>query len=67
MEYLRRNGIPFEERNMTEHLEFRTEVEEKTGQSKSPTLDIDGVLLSNVGVQEVAEALVQMRQLKSTT
>lgn len=61
MEYLKRNTLPFEERNMTEHPEFRKEAEEKTGQSKSPTLDIDGVMLPNVGVQEVAEALTNLR------
>lgn len=61
MEYLKRNNLPFEERNMTEHPEFRKEAEEKTGQSKSPTLDIDGVMLPNVGVQEVAEALTNLR------
>ncbi|MDO8742189.1 MAG: glutaredoxin [bacterium] len=67
MEYLRRNNLPFEERNMTEHPEFQKEVEEKTGQSKSATLDIDGVMLPNVGVEEVAETLAKMRQVKNAT
>ncbi len=67
MEYLRRNAIPFEERNMTEHPEFRKEAEEKTGQSKSPTLDINGTMLPNVGVKEVADALTQMHLISSDT
>lgn len=57
MEYLRRNGLPFEERNMAEYPEFRKEAEEKSGQSKSPILDIDGLIVPNAGVEEVANAL----------
>lgn len=57
MDYLRLNNIPFEERNMTKNSEYRKEVEEKSGKNKSPTLDIDGVIVPDAGVEEVVEAL----------
>ena len=42
---------------MTKNPEYRKEVEEKSGQNKSPTLDIDGVIVPDAGIEEVVEAL----------
>lgn len=61
MEYLRRNGISFEERDFIKNPAYRKEVEEKSGQSKSPTLDIDGIIVPNAGVEEVIAALANRR------
>lgn len=55
--FLEANHIPFEERDILKNSAYRKEVEEKSGQSKSPTLDIDGVIVPDAGVEEVAEAL----------
>ena len=57
MEYLRRNGISFEERDVIKNPAYRKEVEEKSGQCKNPTLDIDGIIVPNAGVEEIAAAL----------
>lgn len=55
--FLKAVDVPFEARDILVHPEFRREVEEKTGQSKSPTLDIDGEMLPDASVEDVAEAL----------
>ena len=57
MEYLKKNNLSFEERDIIKNPEYKKEVEEKSGQSKSPTLDIDGVIVPDAGVEEVAAAL----------
>ncbi len=58
--YLKSRGIPFEERDVIKNPEYRKEIEEKSGQSKSPTLDIDGVIVPDAGVEEVAAALANL-------
>lgn len=65
MEYLKRNAVSFEERNMSKHPEYTLEVIEKTGQFRSPTLDINGTMLANVGVEEVAAALTKLGTLQT--
>jgi glutaredoxin 3 len=57
MDFLDEHELPFEERNISVDGEFRHEVEEKSGQSKSPTLDIDGHIIADAGVEEVADYL----------
>lgn len=54
---LNERGIAFEERDVTTNSEFAREVEEKSGQCKSPTLDIDGKILPDAGVENVEEYL----------
>jgi monothiol glutaredoxin len=60
-EYLKENNIPFQERDIIKNPTYRKEVEEKSGQSKSPTLDIDGVIVPDAGVEEVVAALANRR------
>lgn len=55
--FLKAQDIPFEERDMTRNPDFKREVEEKSGQSKSPTLIIDGEVLPDASVEQVYEAL----------
>ena len=43
--FLNELNIPFEIRNVTANPAYATEVEVRSGQCKSPTLDIDGVIL----------------------
>ena len=50
-------GVAYEIRNMTTHPEFASEVEMKSGQCKSPTLDIDGAIVADASVEDVAEVL----------
>ena len=55
--FLQAVDVPFEVRDVTKNPAFRREVEEKSGQSKSPTLDIDGEMVPDASVEDVAEAL----------
>ncbi|MCX6788163.1 MAG: glutaredoxin [Candidatus Kaiserbacteria bacterium] len=59
LEYLKVHNVPFEERDILKNPEYRKEVEDKSGQSKSPTLDINGVIVPDAGVEEVAAALAK--------
>ena len=55
MGFLNELAIPFEIRNFSVNDQFAKEVEKKSGQSKSPTLEIDGHILADASVEQVAE------------
>ena len=57
MGFLNEMNIPYEIRNVTANPAYATEVEALSGQCKSPTLDIDGVILPDASVEAVAKAL----------
>lgn len=57
MGFLNEMNIPYEIRNMTTNPAYAKEVEAISGQSKSPTLDIDGSILPDASVEEVAQVL----------
>ncbi|MDE1919567.1 MAG: glutaredoxin [Patescibacteria group bacterium] len=59
--FLTASHIPFEERDILKNPEYWKEVEEKSGQNKSPTLDIDGVIVPDASVEQVAEAIEKAR------
>ncbi|MBI3805695.1 MAG: glutaredoxin [Nitrospirae bacterium] len=59
--FLKAQEIPYEERDILKNPEFKKEVEKKSGQSKSPTLDIDGEILPDASVEQVHEALQKKR------
>ena len=55
--FLNELAIPFETRNVSVREEFAREVEQKSGQCKSPTLDIDGKIIADASVEDVAHHL----------
>lgn len=55
--FLNELNIPCEIKNVTTHPAYANEVETLSGQSKSPTLNIDGLILPDASVEEVAKAL----------
>lgn len=57
MAFLGAKEIPFEERDIYKNPEWKVEVEKKSGQSMSPTLDIDGEIVPDASVEQVDEAL----------
>jgi glutaredoxin len=57
MGFLNELTVPFELRNVTTHPEYAREVEARSGQCKSPTLDIDGQILADASVEDVAKVL----------
>lgn len=58
--FLNELAIPFVVRNVSVNDRFAREVEEKSGQCKSPTLDIDGKILTDASVEDVAEHLEKL-------
>ncbi len=57
MGFLNEMNIPYQVKNVTSHPVYLKEVEAVSGQSKSPTLDIDGTILPDASVEDVAKAL----------
>ena len=57
MGFLDELNIPYEIRNVTTNPAYVKEVEAVSGQSKSPTLDIDGEILPDSSVEDVARTL----------
>ena len=57
MGFLSEMNIPFEIRNVTANPAYLSEIEEISGQSKSPTLIIDDEILPDGSVEDVAQVL----------
>ena len=57
MGFLNELNIPFEIKNLTTDPAYLKEVEAASGQSKSPTLNIDGTILPDASVEDVAKVL----------
>ena len=53
IDLLRDKNIPFEERDIYKNPAWGEEVIAKSGQSKSPTLDIDGYILADSDAEQV--------------
>ena len=45
--FLKDNKVQFEEREVRNNSDFMKELEQKSGQSKTPTLDLDGEILAD--------------------
>lgn len=63
--FLQANKIPFEERDMYKNSKYKDEVIAKSGQFKSPTLDIDGHILPDSDVKQVKKYLLEIGILKA--
>jgi glutaredoxin len=57
MGFLNELNVAFEIKNVTTNPLYAREVEAFSGQSKSPTLDIDGTILPDASVEDVAKVL----------
>jgi glutaredoxin len=57
MGFLNEMNIPFEIKNVTTNPDYGKELEAVTGQCMSPTLDIDGTILPDASVEDLAMAL----------
>jgi len=55
--FLKELGIPHEVKNVTTHPHYARELEQKSGKCISPTLDIDGEIIADASVEQLAEAL----------
>ncbi len=55
--FLNALDLSYEIKNVSAHPHYAREIEEISGQSKSPTLIIDEMVVPDASVQDVAEAL----------
>lgn len=51
--FLQTHNVQFEEREVRSNPEFMKELEEKSGQTKAPTLDLDGEILADTDAQAI--------------
>lgn len=57
LEFLRGKNIQFEEREVLKTQKFMEELIQKSGQNKTPTLDVDGDILADTDARAVEEFL----------
>lgn len=57
LDLFRAENISFEEREVLGNKEYFDEMVKKSGQTKTPTLDIDGFILADTDREQVAEYL----------
>lgn len=55
MDLLNEKKVPFEERDVRKNPDFFKELVAKSGQEKTPTLDIDGEIIADSDKDQVAE------------
>ncbi|MSR71252.1 MAG: glutaredoxin [Candidatus Taylorbacteria bacterium] len=55
IDLLNSKGVTFEEREVRGNAIFYKELVDKSGQEKTPTLDIDGEILADVDADQIAE------------
>lgn len=58
-EFLDEKGIEYEKRNVTENPDLFEEMQMKSGQTKAPTLEIDGVIYGDSDVEELKRVLFE--------
>lgn len=57
LKFLKENNIQFEEREVLSNSEYMKELEEKSDQTKTPTIDLDGEILADTDAQAIEEFL----------
>lgn len=55
--FLNELNIPFQIKNVSANPAYAKELEAASGQCKSPSLDIDGAMLADASVEDVAKVL----------
>ncbi len=51
--FLNTAGVEYEEREVRSNPDFMKELEEKSGQTKAPTIDLDGEILADTDAQAI--------------
>lgn len=59
IEYLDDHGVSYEQKDVTRDADARAEMQRKSGQTKTPTLDWHGKVLADFGVDELVPFLRQ--------
>lgn len=53
LDFLDSVHVPYEEREVRSNSEYMKELEEKSGQTKAPTLDLDGEILADTDARAI--------------
>ena len=61
--FLRHKNLPFEEREVYSDDKYFKELVEKSGQERTPTLDLDGAILADTDTQAVEAWLKEKKVL----
>ncbi|TAN57871.1 glutaredoxin family protein [Patescibacteria group bacterium] len=59
--FLKKNNIEFEERDIAKNKEYLDEMVKKSGQQFVPTIDIDGEILADADAKAVEKLLKQKK------
>ncbi len=57
MGFLNELNVPYDVRNVNTQPKYAREVERKSGKCASPTLDINGTIVADASVEDVAKTL----------
>ncbi len=63
---MRKYGLEYEEKDIIKNPAFRWEMEQRSGQSLSPCVEIDGHMLPDISGEEVENWLIQNGYLQSS-
>ena len=61
---MRKYDLPFEEKDIIKNPAFRWEMEQRSGQSLSPCVEIDGQMLPDISGEEVEKFLLEKGYLE---
>lgn len=64
LEFLNTHNVSYEEKEVRSNIEFMQELETKSGQSKAPTLDLDGEILADTDAKAIEVFLKEKGILK---
>ena len=56
---LKKYGLEYEEKDIIKNPAFRWEMEQKSGQDKQPTLEVNGVMLPDISGEELEAWMIQ--------
>ena len=56
---LKKYNLPYEEKDIIKNPAFRWEMEQKSGQDKQPTLEVNEVMLADISGEELEAYLLQ--------
>lgn len=62
---MRKYELPFEEKDIIKNPAFRWEMEQRSGQSLSPCVEINGHMLPDISGEEVEKWLIENNLLQS--
>jgi len=55
LSHLNKKGVKFEEKNVSENPDFMEQLQNISSQDKTPTLNIDGKIVADAGVEDVKD------------